>query len=189
MKQISPKKILIFLLTLIVIGFTSSMHQRSGVSPTPEDGGESELALTPPPALLTPIPPEGILYEFSLYYNQRNSTAIYSMFSDNVKANHTLEDVKEQIEIAENHGIEIVKQEILNETVRDGLSISKASLMLLVDRRATNISIDFPVIYMRYELRENGLQAIGYEGLIDEWIFNELHFGLNKSNMRRSFVI
>jgi hypothetical protein len=124
----------------------------------------------------TPIPPEGILYEFSLYYNQRNSTAIYSMFSDKVKANYTLADVEEQLRFAENHDIEIIKRKALNETVRDDLHVLKANLTLIMNGETKEISIDFPVRYVRYKYETDRYTILQFNESVDEWIFDKLHF-------------
>ena len=132
----------------------------------------------------TPIPPEGILHEFSLYYNQRNSTAIYSMLSDRVKANYTLADVEEQLRFAEDHGIKIIKQKALNETVRSNLHVLKANLTLTIGGETEELSIDFPVRYVKCVYETDKYVIIQFNESIDEWLFDKLHFKMQNSHIK-----
>jgi len=123
----------------------------------------------------TPIPPEGVLRTFSHYYNERNSTAIYLMLSDRVKANYTLADVEEELRFAEKYGIKIIKQKALNETVKGNLHILRVNLTLIMGKEVKEIFIDFPVRYVKYVYKTDKYRAIQYIESIDEWIFDELH--------------
>ncbi len=123
----------------------------------------------------TPIPPEGVLRTFSYYYNERNSTAIYLMLSDRVKANYTLADVEEELKFAKKYDIKIIKQNALNETVKGDIHILRANLTLMVGKEVKVISIDFPVRYVKYIYEKDKYRAIRYIESIDEWIFDDLH--------------
>lgn len=99
-----------------------------------------------PVLIATPIPPEGVLRVFSRYYNERNSAAIYSMFSEKVKAEYTLKDVEEQLRFAEKYGIKIIGQKPLseiierNETTGSSLHLLNTSLTLMVDGETKEIT-------------------------------------------------
>ncbi len=123
----------------------------------------------------TPIPPEGVLRTFSYYYNERNSTAIYLMLSDIVKANYTLADIEEELRFAEKYGVKIIKQKALNETVKGNLHILRANLTLMIGKEVKEISIDFPVRYVSYVYEADKYRVIRYIESIDEWIFDDLH--------------
>ena len=60
------------------------------------------------PALMTPLTAEAVVLKFINYYNERNSTALYSLFSDKVKASYSIDDVNRELKFAETHNIKIV---------------------------------------------------------------------------------
>ena len=124
---------------------------------------------------ITPIPPEGVIEEFILYYNERDSKALYNMFSDNVKTNYTLEDVKTEVEIAKKHNITIVGWKKVDESFTPPTVILKANLTFNINGNLTTKIIDFPMVFVEYELRRNGVYATGSKLLIDRWIFDEFH--------------
>ena len=123
----------------------------------------------------TPIPPQDIVKRFLTYYNQRNSTLLYSLFSDRVKANYAFEDVEKQLEIAENHSIKIIGWEFSESLLSPELRIVEANLTMKIDGNIVNVTVDFPVIYVRYEINRSTYRVIGFNESIDSWPFDEIH--------------
>lgn len=71
------------------------------VAPTPQRG----------PGYNTPIPPQGTVHWFVHFYNERNASMLYFLFSDRVKTNHTVEEIEKHFA----YGVKIVKWEEVGE--------------------------------------------------------------------------
>ncbi len=129
-----------------------------------------------PPGQITPIPPSGILNEFIQSYNRRNAEAIYEMMSNRLKANHSLEDVRKEIEFAELKNITILGVDERELIMKDkNLSLLVAELKLAVNGSVSNLTINFSVIYIPYELKKDDwVYARGLKGFIDSWVFDEI---------------
>ena len=74
---------------------------------------EGFVAPTPPrgPGYITPIPPQGTVHWFVHFYNERNASMLYSLFSDRVKSNHTVEEIEKHFA----YEVKIVKWEEVGE--------------------------------------------------------------------------
>jgi len=125
---------------------------------------------TPPPAMMTPLTAEVVVLKFINCYNERNPAAIYSLFSDKVKANYSMDDVKRELEFAETHNIKIVGWSNLSHPQL--VKVLEVNLTMSIDGKNVTKTVDFPIAYVRYKLKEN---IAGYKTLIDEWIFTKLH--------------
>jgi len=121
------------------------------------------------PTPITPLTADVVVLKFINYYNERNSTAIYSLLSDKVKANYSIDDVNRELEFAETHNIKIVGWSNLSNPQL--VEVLVVNLTINIDGKNLTKTVDFPITYVKY-LEEN---IIGYKTLIDDWIFTKLH--------------
>ncbi|WP_148305881.1 hypothetical protein [Geoglobus acetivorans] len=133
--------------------------------------------LTPPPLVMTPIHPGKIVMDFIKFYNERNATELYEMFSDRIKMNRSIEDTEKELSFAENHNISLAPNEKL--FARDGLMenetmIYKANLTISYSNGAKNATIEFPILYVKYTREKDNLTYIGFQPAIDGWVFEEI---------------
>jgi len=129
-----------------------------------------------PPAQITPIPPSEILDGFIKSYNKRDAEAIYEMMPDRLKANYSLKDFERELEFAELRNITVVQSHVKRELINGDLRVLIAELRLNANGKILNLTIDFPVLYIPYELKEdNRTHARGLKGRINSWIFDSLH--------------
>jgi len=121
------------------------------------------------PTPITPLTADVVVLKFINYYNERNSTAIYSLLSDKVKANYSIDDVNRELEFAETHNIKIVGWSNLSNPQL--VEVLVVNLTINIDGKNLTKTVDFPITYIKY-LEEN---IICYKTLIDDWIFTKLH--------------
>ncbi|AEA47743.1 hypothetical protein [Archaeoglobus veneficus] len=115
------------------------------------------------PRFITPIPPQETVHRFVRYYNERNSSMLYSLFSEKVRANHTVEEVENHLRLAEVYGVKIVEwKQVGKERILHPYRFLNVSFILQLDGNVSNVTVLLPTVF------ENG------DFLIDKWIFREL---------------
>ncbi|GEM_PF-1661907 len=120
--------------------------------------------VTPPPGMRTPLTPDYYIGKFVEYFNERNVTALYDLFSDRIKRNHSIKELEMALKFAEEHNVTIMRWKIISGRFSPGnvtveMKISENGK--IVEKR-----VAIPVTY-RHHL--NG-STIYYEGYIDRWI-------------------
>ncbi len=128
----------------------------------------------------TPLPMGGIYNGFTEAYNERNATEVYSYFSEEVKENHSLEDVRNEMEFAREHDIKLSfnYSEFPLELLATGKRTMYMPTTMKFDGNETNCSIEC-AFYGKYvtteELENSSLsKALRHTTKIDSWIFDEV---------------
>lgn len=117
--------------------------------------------------------------QFIEYYNERNADGIYSLASKDVKENHTLDEVRKELEFARNHSIEIISfDRPETPTISfDGNSPAQISTELVFNGSKISCSVKW-VLYcgtIRENLDNSSLSRItGYTTKMGDWPFEEL---------------
>ncbi len=68
---------------------------------------------------MTRLPPEFHVREFVRYFNEKNATELYELFSERAKLNHSIEELENALKFAEEFNITIVKWKIINNSKND----------------------------------------------------------------------
>ncbi len=166
------KKLLIILILGIVIFYCSCVENEKTqatqktytpqITPVIQTPRES-----PPPGVQTPPTPDYYIGKFIKYFNERNTTKLYDLFSESVRRNHSIDELEMALKFAKKHNITITKWKILkgrfwgNTTVR--MTISK-------DGELINRTIIIPVTYKSFK-RDSIILSRGY---IDDWIIDDI---------------
>ncbi len=153
--------ILIFAIMLAVTCLMGCIKEKASQSPTPVP----TTAITPP-HWITPIPPEDTIDRFVRYYNERNSTNLYSLFSEKVKANYTVKDVEEHLEMAKALGVKIVRWKKVDEIISPPYRFLKVNITLQWNENVSSMIIEFPMIFKDGRF------------LINKWIFKQLELNI-----------
>ncbi|MFO7967928.1 MAG: hypothetical protein R6U44_10065 [Archaeoglobaceae archaeon] len=117
--------------------------------------------------------------KFIEYYNERNANGIYSLASEDVKKNHTIEEVRKELAFARNHSIKIISfSRPETPTISfNGNSPAKMPTVLVINGSKVNCSIKW-VLYcetIKENLNNSSLSRItGYTTKMGDWAFEEL---------------
>ncbi len=116
----------------------------------------------------TPLTPDYYIGKFVEYFNERNVTALYDLFSDEIKRNHSIKELEMALKFAEEHNITIIEWRMIsgrffygNVTVE--MKISR-------DDEIIDKTIKIPMIYKPF--RENS--EISNLGYIDRLIIDDI---------------
>lgn len=137
---------------------------------------------------MTPIPPGAIVRDFIKFYNERNATKLYEMFSDRVKENYSIEDVEDELRFAEEHNITLRPNERLfvkDGLLKNGTMLFKVNLTLSYNNHTKNVTVVFPLLYVKYSVKKGDYTYVGFHAYIDGWIFSELKKAVLTENIRR----
>ena len=146
-------------------------------TPTPLPKKTVEPAFTPPPLIMTPVHPGTTIQDFIRLYNKRNSTELYEMFSDRVRENKSLDDLEDELGFAEKHNVILNTGENLFEKdvpVKNGSALFKVNLTISANNSTRNATIEFPILYVKYTVRKGDYTYIGFNAMIDSWVFDEI---------------
>ncbi len=107
------KKLLIALILGIVV-FCSmcagNEKTQNTLTPTPQKTALIQTPQESPPlGMLTPLPPDYYIKRFVEYFNERNATELYDLFSDRVKRNHSINELEKLLKVAEERNVTIVR--------------------------------------------------------------------------------
>lgn len=131
-----------------------------------------------------PMPPGLKVLEFLLYYNSRYAEKIYEMFTERVKENYSLDDVKRELAFAEEFNLTLKPNEDLTKKVwllRENETLHfKANLTISYDNTTKNVTIDFPLLYAKRSVKRNNFTYTEFHIYIDGWIFDELKEAVTK---------
>jgi hypothetical protein len=145
---------------------------------TPTTPATPITPITPPPLRATPIPPGLIVIKFMEYYNERDAEKIYTLLSERVKDNHSLDDVEGELDFAEKHNITITPTEDLLDKLwhieASKTIYFKVNLSIKSKEGVRNTTIDFPLIYIPYTEKKGKYTIVGETGYIDGWVFDEI---------------
>jgi len=166
------KKLIIALIVGITIFSSLCVESPKNIS-TPVTQTPQEK---PPPAVMTPLPPEHYIKLFIRYFNERNVTELYDLFSEEVRLNHSIEELEAALKFAEDRNITIVKWKILGSRFAPGNVTVKVTIK---DSKLVNKTIVIPVVYKSFK-RDSIISFCGY---INDWIIDDI---LNQnSNQQR----
>lgn len=131
------------------------------------------------PSTPTPLPMSGIYNQFTKYYNDRNATEAYSLLSEDLKENHSLDDVREELEFARKHGIELSFDfsAFPTELLGKGTKTMEMPTTMKSDEGKLNCSVKcvFQGKYNREKLDNSSLsKVVSHSTRIDNWVFEEL---------------
>lgn len=159
--------LLIFVIILAVTSLMGCIEEKAPQSPTLiQSPTPTPTTAITPPHWMTPIPPEDTISRFVRYYNERNSTNLYSLFSEEVKANYTVKDVEEHLEMAKALGVKIVSWNKVDEVISPPYRFLKVNITLQWNENVSSMVTEFPMIF------EDG------RFLIDKWIFKQLELNV-----------
>jgi len=133
--------------------------------------------LTPPPLVMTPVHPGTVVMDFIEFYNERNATKLYEMFSDRIKKNISIEDVREELNFAETYNITLTPSEKLfakNGLMENERILYKANLTISYRNGTENATIEFLILYEKFTTEKDNLTYIGFQPSIDGWVFEEI---------------
>jgi hypothetical protein len=169
------KKLLIALILGIVVFYSlCAENEKTQTTPTPITHTPQKTTLiqtpqeSPPPGMQTPLTPDYYIERFIEYFNEKNATELYDLFSDKIKHNHSINELETALKLAEEHNITIVKWRIIKgrffpDNVTVEMKISK-------DGKIVNKTIVIPVIYRPFK---KGSEIFN-RGYIDDWIIDDI---------------
>jgi len=132
---------------------------------------------TPPPLVMTPVHPGTVVTDFIEFYNERNATKLYEMFSDRIKKNISIEDIREELNFAETYNITLIPNEKLfakNGLTENGMTTYTVNITVSYENGVKNATIEFRILYEKYVTEKDNLTYIGFQPTIDAWIFEEI---------------
>mgnify|MGYP000675101510 CR=1 FL=1 len=167
------RKLLIALILGFVVFFSlCAENKKTEITPTIHTPRETPKIQTPRetphPVIWTPLTPDYYIGKFVKYFNERNVTALYDLFSDRIKCNHSIDELKDALKFAEEHNVTIIKWRMVSGKFSPGnvtveMKISK-------DGEITDKIIKIPVTYKPF--RKNS--EIFNQGYIDRWILDDI---------------
>ncbi len=98
-------------------------------------------------------------------FNERNASKLYELFSEKVRRNHTLNELKHALEFADKRGIKINVSKIQGTT---------AYLIIAFDNKTITKTLTIPVVYRSKVVREDSVVMMRYIGYIDDWIVDRI---------------
>ncbi len=168
----------LLLLSAILLGCSQSAKQEHTRTPnvTKHSVTTSKQIVTPPPAVMTPLPPEHYIGEFVRYFNERNATGLYELFSERVRLNHSIKEFEDALKFAEKNDIKIVNWKVVGS--RFSPKAVTVSFKIIVKNVTKNKTITFPFLYKRCKITVDGKTinhtVIYFTGYIDGWIIRDV---------------
>lgn len=137
----------------------------------------------------TLLPVSYAYYKFIGFYNHRNATEIYTLFSEGLKEEQSLDEVRGEVDFARNHDIELLFNyseisELGSGYVEQGTTTMEMPAIMKTDEGRLNCSIKcvYIVKYEKEELNNSSLFKIVSGSIkIDNWVFDELEECYNNS--------
>ncbi len=164
------KKLLIILILGIVVFFSlCAKNERTQATLTPQGVPKIQTPrVTPPPGIFTPLTPDYYIGKFVEYFNERNVTALYDLFSDEIKRNHSIKELETALKFAEEHNITIIEWRMIS----GRFSYGNVTVWMKIgkDDEIIDKTIKIPMIYKPF--RKNS--EIFYIGYIDDWILDDI---------------
>jgi len=167
------KKLLITLILGIIVFCSLCVEnektQATPTIPTPQETPKIQTPReTPPPGMRTPLTPDYYIGKFVEYFNERNVTALYDLFSDKIKHNHSIDELKDALKFAEEHNVTIIKWRMISGKFSPG----KATVEMKISKngRVVDKTIKIPITYKSFR-KNSEIFNIGY---IDRWVLNDI---------------
>lgn len=128
----------------------------------------------------TPIPTGYVYHQFVEQYNLRIWTEIYSLLSDEVKANHSLGEVRDELEFGREHDIKLYfnESEFRGELLGTETKSKEMPTTMKSDKGKFNCSVKvvFKGKFIEEELDNSSLSwKSTHTTTIDSWVFKELN--------------
>jgi len=121
-----------------------------------EGGKESVTPTTTAPSKPDPV---STIESFVKYYNERKPKELYELLSKNVRAQHPIEEVESQLEVAKSFGVKITEWSVLEKKVEGDKAILRVRMISYMAGKEYDETFDFSMVF------ENGKWAI------DTWIW------------------
>ena len=169
------KKLLITLTLILGIVVTFSLCAKNEKTqathtPTIPTSQETPKIQTPrPPEMRTPLTPDYYIGKFVEYFNERNVTALYDLFSDRIRRNHSIEELEMALKFAKEHNVTIVKWRIVKGRFFPGNNII-VEIKVSKNEKIVNKTIAIPMIYVPFK---KGSEIINV-GYINRWIIDDI---------------
>ncbi len=115
---------------------------------------------------------------FVRYFNERNATGLYELFSERVRLNHSIGELEDALKFAEKNDIRIVNWKVVGS--RFSPKAVTVSFKIIEKNVTKNKTITFPFLYKRCKTYEKidgktvNHTVIYFVGYIDGWIVRDV---------------